>query len=243
MGWRITDSEILENAVLELRFRLAEKIGVRHGMTVVEMGCGQGGFTACLARIVGDYGKIVSVDVSEEYLTEFNKNLTKQGVNRLVTFVKADAANLKRVLVNDFADMVVSYRFLEELKHPEDMFGIVKEMTRIAEKNGKVCIVEMSTKAESEAEENYIRLHKESGDSLFEPHEIVKAMEKANLAKIGVETFATDIWFSPKLAKQDLSLTQVWFTQDEEKRLGSRIDKYGMKYPAFLMFSGFKPQT
>jgi hypothetical protein len=55
-----------------------------------------------------------------------------------------------------------------------------------------------------------------------------------------VQNFETDIWFSPELSKQDLSLAQVWFTSEEEKRLGARIDKYGMKYPAFLIFSGVK---
>ena len=50
----------------------------------------------------------------------------------------------------------------------------------------------------------------------------------------------TDIWFSPDLAKQDLSHAQVWFDASVEKSLGKLIDEYGMKYPAFLTFSGVK---
>ena len=50
----------------------------------------------------------------------------------------------------------------------------------------------------------------------------------------------TNIWISPKLAKQDLSHAQVWFNADVEKSLGRLIDEYGMKYPALLMFSGIK---
>jgi cyclopropane fatty-acyl-phospholipid synthase-like methyltransferase len=240
MSWSITDARALEDAVLRLRSQIASRIGVRKGMTVVDMGCGQGGFTVSLAEIVGEAGKVLSVDVSDEYLKEFMGNLNRYNVKHLVTVVRADAADLKGTILDEVADMAVSYRFLEELKHPGDMGKIVKEMTRIVRKNGKVCITELSIEARNEAEENYIRLHEESGDSFFKTTEIVTAMKEAKLKKVECETFQTNIWFSPELAKQDLSLAQVWFTQEEEKRLGIRIDKYGMKYPVLLIFSGVK---
>jgi hypothetical protein len=137
--------------------------------------------------------------------------------------------------------VVASYRLLEELKQPKAMAGIVKEMARIVkEGGGRTGIVEMCAEPKNEAEEAYIRLHRESGDSLFEPSEIIEAMKVAKLADIHVEKVETDIWFSPDLAKQDLSHAQVWFDADVEKSLGKLIDKYGMKYPAFLTFSGVK---
>jgi len=173
-------------------------------------------------------------------LAEFIENLNKWKVKDMVTFVQADAIDLKGVISDAFADMVASYRFLEELKRPEDMVGIIKEMSRIVKKSGVICVIELSTQARNEAEENYIRLHKESGDSFFESREIVEAMGKAKLKDIRLETFETNIWFSPDLAKQDLSCAQVWFTPDVEKTLGSLIDKYGMKYPELLIFSGMK---
>jgi len=241
MGWNITDSEELEDAILELKLKLVQKIGVRRGMAVVDMGCGQGGFTASLAKTVGKKGKVLAVDVSDEYLAEFMDRLNKHGVKDVVTFIQADAVNLKNVLPNESADVVASYRLLEELKQPKAMAGIVKEMARIVkEGGGRIGIVELCTEPKNEAEEAYIRLHRESGDSLFEPPEIIEAMKVAKLADIRMEKVETDIWFSPDLAKQDLSHAQVWFDADVEKSLGKLIDKYGMKYPAFLTFSGVK---
>jgi len=240
MGWNITDSRELEAAIFKLKLNLVQKIGVRLDMIVVDMGCGQGGFTTSLARIVGKHGKVLAVDISEEYLAEFMENLSRWNVKDRVTFIEADAAKLKGVISDEFADMVVSYRFLEELTHPEDMVKIVKEMARIIKESGKVCISELSTETRNEAEENYIRLHKESGDCFFDPSEIIKAMKEAKLKEIHVETFETNIWFSPDLAKRDLSFAQVWFTPNEEKSLGSQIDRYGMKYSALLTFSGIK---
>jgi ubiquinone/menaquinone biosynthesis C-methylase UbiE len=240
MGWNITDSEELEGAIFKLKLKLVQKIGVRHGMTVVDMGCGQGGFTASLAKTVGKKGKVLAVDVSDEYLAEFMDRLNKHGVKDVVTFIQADAVNLKNVLRDESADVVASYRLLEELKQPKAMAGIVKEMARIVKEGGRIGIVELCTEPKNEAEEAYIRLHRESGDSLFEPPEIIEAMKVAKLADIHMEKVETNIWFSPDLAKQDLSHAQVWFDADVEKSLGKLIDKYGMKYPAFLTFSGVK---
>jgi len=240
MGWNITDSKELEDAIFKLKLKLAQKIGVRQGMTVVDIGCGQGGFTVSLARMVGKHGKVLAVDISDEYLSEFRENLSKWNVKDVVTFIQADASDIEGVMLSEVADTVVGYRFLEELKRPQKMAKIVREMARIVKKSGKACLIELSTEARNEAEENYIRLHRESGDSLFEPGEIVKAMEEARLKDVHVETFETDIWFSPELAKQDLGFAQVWFTPDVEKSLGSLIDRYGMKYPALLIFSGVK---
>lgn len=240
MGWNVTKEEELEDAILTLKFKLAQKIGICAGMTVVDMGCGQGGFTVSLAKIVGDQGKVLAVDISDEYLAEFMDRLNKHGVKDVVTFIQADAVNLKNVLPNESADMVASYRFLEELEQPKAIAGIVKEMARIVKEGGKIGIIELCTEPKNEAEEAYIRLHRESGDSLFEPSEIVGAMKAAKLADIRVEKVETNIWFSPDLAKQDLSHAQVWFDANVEKSLGKLIDKYGMKYPAFLTFSGVK---
>ena len=240
MGWTITDSEELEDSIFKLKSKLAQKAGVRQGMTVIDVGCGQGGFTVAVARIVGKHGKVLSVDISDEYLEDLVEDLDKWGLKDTVSFVEADVAYLEGVIPDEVADIVVSYRFLEELKHPEDLFKIIEEMVRITKKAGKVCIIELSTETRNQAEENYIRLHAESGDSFFEPNKIIEAMKEANMTDIRIEKFEPNIWFSPDLAKQDIQSAQVWFTRDVEKRLGPQIDKHGMKYSTLLIFSGKK---
>ncbi|MDH5483284.1 MAG: methyltransferase domain-containing protein [Candidatus Bathyarchaeota archaeon] len=240
MSWRITDTELLETALLELKLKLAQTIGVHDGMTVVDVGCGQGGFTVSLAKTVGEKGRVLAVDVSDEYFEEFTERLSRHGVKRIVNFVQADAINLRDVMPDETADVVASCRFLEELKQPKNMPKIVKEMARIGKRSRKVAITELCTEPENEAEEAYIRLHQESGDSFSEPHELTEAMKRAKLADIHVEKVETNIWFSPDLAKRNLSHAQVWFDADVAKSLGQLIDKHGMKYPAFLVFSGTK---
>ncbi|MFZ1038993.1 MAG: methyltransferase domain-containing protein [Candidatus Bathyarchaeia archaeon] len=238
LTWNITDAETLENAIFRLKLKIARRIGVQKGMFIVDVGCGQGGFTAAVAKTVGKGGKVLAVDVSTEYLDEFTRRLDKYRVKERVAFSQADSADLRTVIPDEAADIVVSYRFLEELKRPQDISKIVKEMARIVKKRGRVCFTELSTKAENKAEEAYIRLHKESGDSLFEPEEIAEAMKVVELKNVTVNNVRTSIWFSPDLARQDLSFAQVWFDADVEKTLGSSIGKFGMKYPALFSISG-----
>jgi cyclopropane fatty-acyl-phospholipid synthase-like methyltransferase len=240
MGWTITDVDVLEKSIFALKLELAVKIGVRQGMILVEAGCGQGGFTAAVAKTVGEKGKVLAVDVSDEYLVEFTERLDKYHVRSRVNFVQTDAVNLESFIPDGTADMATSYRLLEELKRCEDMPRVIEEMTRVAKKNGNVSIIELSTETRNEAEENYVRLHRESGDCFFDPGRIVRKMGDAGLTKVRVDSFETNIWFSPELARRDLEFAQVWFTSDEEKPLGPSIDKYGMKYPRLLIFSGVK---
>jgi len=44
------DSKASEGATLELKLKIATFVGTRKGMTVVDAGCGQGGFTATMAH-------------------------------------------------------------------------------------------------------------------------------------------------------------------------------------------------
>jgi ubiquinone/menaquinone biosynthesis C-methylase UbiE len=240
MGWRITSSKALEDAIFEMKLKVTSYVGVRKGMTVVELGCGQGGFTASIAKIIGEKGRVLAFDVSNEYLKEFTKRLDKYGLKNKVEFIQADGKALGSVVSSEVADLVTGFRLLEELKKCEDMPEIIGEMVRVAKKRARVCLVELSTEPRNKAEEAYIRLHKEGGDCFFKREEIVQSMKEHGLREVHVDEYDTDIWFSPELAKQDLSFAQVWFDPNVEKNIGWIIDKYGMKYPKLLIFSGQK---
>jgi ubiquinone/menaquinone biosynthesis C-methylase UbiE len=240
MSWRIVSPQELEDATFKLKFALAQRIGVRPDMKIVDVGCGQGGFTAALSRTVGERGTVIGVDISDEYVSEFWRNVGKWGLKDVVTWIQADAVALESVLSDGAPDVVASYRLLEELKNCTDMPGVIREMARVAKKSGKVHLVEMSTHARNEAEGNYIRLHKDSGDCFFVALQILRVMREVGLDDVHVETVDTDVWFSPEVARQNLEFAQLWFNDEVEKSLGALIDKGGMKYPRLLLFSGVK---
>jgi len=224
-----------------MKLKLAKKIGVQEGFTIVDVGCGPGhhppSFTVCLAELVGEKGRVLGVDISNENVMELYNEAKEFKVEGKVSFVQGDAVNLRGVIEDDFADMVVSYRFLEEFMRPKDLSKVIKEMVRIVKRGGKVCIIELSTNTRNEAEEIYIRLHRDWGDSFFEASEIAEQMRKNGLTGVQIETFEPNIWFSPSVAEEDF-----WeeFREQIMSELGPLTKKYGMKYPPLFIVSGRK---
>ena len=68
--------------------KLAKEIGEKEGATVVDIGCGQGGFTASVAKTVGARRRVIAVDDSDEYLAEFNARLDTYNAKERVTFLQ-----------------------------------------------------------------------------------------------------------------------------------------------------------
>jgi hypothetical protein len=67
-------------------------------------------------------------------------------------------------------------------------------------------------------------------------------MKRHGLTNVRMDTSETDVWFSSALAKQEPSFAQVWYDSNVERKLGPLIERYGMKYPQLLIFSGQKAQ-
>ncbi len=60
---------------------MLEKLGVKKGMSVLEIGTGSGYNTALLAEIVGLKGKVTSIEVVQELSKLANENIKKSGKN------------------------------------------------------------------------------------------------------------------------------------------------------------------
>lgn len=246
MSWIIRKPEVLEEKLHLLKLNLARMVGIREGMHVLDVGCGQGTFTTCIAKLVEKTGKVVAVDITDEYLNEMNENLGKYNVNHVVNFVRADAAHLSSALHHEEFDAVVSYRLIEELTQPHKLSRIIAEMAKLVRQNRIVGIVELSTKTRNTAEENLIRLHRDIGGDYFPATvEILQHMKNAGLKKVQVETMETNIWYSPEVyLKGNVSQDEFWeeFRERIMKELWPSIKQYGMKYPPVKIFSGRKPQ-
>ena len=57
---------------------LWRRVGVRPGMTVVDLGCGPGFTTGDLARLVGERGRVIGVDASARFVDYVNKQAAAQ---------------------------------------------------------------------------------------------------------------------------------------------------------------------
>jgi len=229
-----------------MKMNLANLIGMREGMQVLDVGCGEGTFTTCVAKLVGETGKVVAIDITEEYLKEMNGNLERYNVKHLVKFAKADAAELSAILIPQSFDAAVSYRLVEELTQPEKLSKIIAEMAKSLRKNGKAALIELSTKTRNVAEENLIRLHRDIGGDYFPaPEEILMYMKDAGLTKVHVKTVETEIWYSSTVFLKGAGGQDEIWTEFKEKiieDLWPSVKQYGMKYPSINIFLGQKPQ-
>ncbi|MEM3823593.1 MAG: class I SAM-dependent methyltransferase [Candidatus Bathyarchaeia archaeon] len=240
----IRKPEVLARKLHLMLMNLTNLIGIREGMQVLDVGCGQGMFTVCLAKLAGESGKVVAIDITDEYLKEMNKTLEKYRVKHLVKFIKADAAELSAIFAPQSFDAVVSYRFIEELTQPEKLPKIIVEMAKMIRQNGKVALIELSTKTRNTAEENLIRLHRDIGGDYFPtPEEILNFMRKASLTNVHIKTVETQIWYSSKVfLKGACGQDEIWpeFRKEIMRKLWPSVEQHGMKYPPINLFLGEK---
>jgi demethylmenaquinone methyltransferase/2-methoxy-6-polyprenyl-1,4-benzoquinol methylase len=81
-----------------LRRRLMDPVktlhgaGIQPGQAVLEVGCGTGFFTVPAARLIGDKGCLVAMDVSAGFIEQVSKKAEKAGLKNVKT-VKRDALN------------------------------------------------------------------------------------------------------------------------------------------------------
>ena len=64
--------------------------GIEHGQTVLEVGCGMGFFTIPAAKLIGDEGCLVAMDLSSGYIEQVSKKVRNADLKN-VRVVKRDA--------------------------------------------------------------------------------------------------------------------------------------------------------
>ena len=104
------------------------------GETVVDLGSGAGFDAFIVARNVGQSGKVIGIDLSDEMLSLANKNAQK-GEYRNVQFVKGDIENLP--LEDKIADHVISNCVINLSVNKDKVF---KEAYRVLKEGGKLSI-------------------------------------------------------------------------------------------------------
>jgi len=94
---------------------LLPKIGLKPGMTLVDVGCGQGFFTLPAARIAGPEGRVYGIDIDEQALNLLGCNASDASLNILLLRGEAE----KTVACKGCADMVFLCISLHDFADPE----------------------------------------------------------------------------------------------------------------------------
>ena len=133
-----------------------EKLSVKEGDIVLEIGVGTGESVIEFAKIVGDSGKVYGIDISEGMLDVTRMKLKKKGLLDRVELVNKDAVDLP--FKDDFFDKVFMSFTLELFDTPE-IPKVLSECFRVLKKGGHICVVSLSKKNSNVMVRMYEWLH------------------------------------------------------------------------------------
>jgi ubiquinone/menaquinone biosynthesis C-methylase UbiE len=117
------------------------KLGLTHGMKVVDVGAGSGFYTIEAARLVGPGGRIYAVDVQKDLLERLRSQAGSQGV-RNIEVVWGNAEKIGGTKLREsIADRLVISNVLSQIEVPDDF---CLEMKRILKPGGKAMVIDWS---------------------------------------------------------------------------------------------------
>ena len=139
LGYRQAEQERLQQQALQLggeSERLFDRIGIRPGARIVEIGCGPRGCLDLLADRAGPAGEVIGIERSEDAVALAQAFVAEHGLSNVqVRQGDARATGLER----DGFDLVTSRLVLVNIPHPEE---VVAEAVALARPGGWVAFHE-----------------------------------------------------------------------------------------------------
>ncbi len=112
---------------------------VRQGMTVLEPGCGMGYFTIPMARMVGENGKILAVDIQPKMLSALKRRALKAGLSGRIEIRQAAVGSLGLEDLASRVDLVVAIHMVHEVADQE---SFLRQTWNVLKPNGRLLLVE-----------------------------------------------------------------------------------------------------
>ena len=104
-----------------------ESIGLRSGMTFMDVGCGYGFFTIPAASIVGEKGKVYAVDVEASSIDRLKREANEKGLKNIHAEVGAAE---ETVFCDACTDVVFYSTVLHDFRDPAKVLRNAKRMLK-----------------------------------------------------------------------------------------------------------------
>jgi ubiquinone/menaquinone biosynthesis C-methylase UbiE len=111
-------------------------LGVKPGQTVCDMGCGNGFYTLELARLVGEKGKVLAVDIQREMLQMLKERAADEKITN-IELILGTIVDPK--LPENSVDLMLMVDVYHEFSHPEEMLAAIRKSLK---PDGRVALVE-----------------------------------------------------------------------------------------------------
>jgi ubiquinone/menaquinone biosynthesis C-methylase UbiE len=133
----IWDENIAEKDTNKLT-QMAERLGLKPGSIVLDVGTGTGVFLPYLLSKIGNNGKIVALDLAEEMLAKAMAKYPGESIE----FLHADIMDIP--IYEEMFDAVVCY---SSFPHFRDKHKALTEMKRVMKSGGSIAICHTSSRA------------------------------------------------------------------------------------------------
>ncbi|HTU89679.1 MAG TPA: class I SAM-dependent methyltransferase [Gemmataceae bacterium] len=126
------------------------------GGAAIDLACGPGHYTLCLARYLG-YQQITGIDLASNMITTASRNAHQQGLGDRVDFRVGDITRLDDVAegVLDLASFTDASHHMPDL---QSVSQVLREMERIAKPSGLVMVMDLVRLRTAELTERYVNL-------------------------------------------------------------------------------------
>ena len=148
---------------------------IPNGMTVLDVGCGPGFFSIEIAKMVGETGKVIAVDLQDGMLQKLKRKINNTSLKNIIYLHKCRE---NKIGLNKKVDFILIFYMLHEVP---DQLGFLNEIKNLLNPEGKVLIVEPGFHISKKDYEYSIELSKKIGFKKIEEPKVF--MSRAAILK------------------------------------------------------------
>jgi ubiquinone/menaquinone biosynthesis C-methylase UbiE len=109
---------------------------VKEGQIVMDLGCGPGFFSLAMSKLVGEKGKVISVDIQDEMLQILRHKSEREGLSSRIILHKAQPEKLG---ISEMVDFALAFYMVHEVP---DKRSFLSEVASHLKPDGRFLIVE-----------------------------------------------------------------------------------------------------
>jgi ubiquinone/menaquinone biosynthesis C-methylase UbiE len=125
------------------RVNILKEVGIKPGFSVLDYGCGPGGYTTAAAQLVTESGKVYSLDIQPLAIKQVQNIAKKQKIANVETILSDCATGLP----DENIDVVLLYDIFHGLSQPDE---VLTELHRVLKPDGILSFNDHHIKEEKE---------------------------------------------------------------------------------------------